>query len=420
MGIFVGITGILYSFASWKVGKKAFNPGVIFEVYWTIISLLSIMRLFGLQNVDNTIYCIVFWGETFFFLGFLTAFYNKKHFTFNIHRVNSHEISSKSMKIMFCFLFIALLIIDINVARLMLRGIAFREIRNIYINEVLNTYFMAVLYKFLIAPLVFAFIVATIVDIIFTREINRKWLLKATVLTIMEFFAMGDRMLLFLWAIGFGVAYIYLRHSVSIEFKKKLFKMILLVFFLMISVFWLRGVGAIRNTYYYMTGELIFFQNRLSNISDHTIFVSSFQGLLRPFMGILEKIGVQWNLYEMADVFLYENQYQAFEIAKVRNEPVYYNYFISCFGYFYKDLGYIGVFLYSYVWGYISTHIYKKSIGRLFDAYYLGFYIIIVLGITLGMMNFSFVEVTYSWGLIFYLIVFCKKSYSCNRCKATL
>lgn len=418
MGLFVGFIGAFYGLLLWRIDKKIYNPGFLFEIYWASICILSSIHLYGLYNIKNNVYFIIFCGETFFFMGFIFSYFMRSRFSLT-KQIKYHKCSLENVNIIFAFLFCALVIIDINVVSLILKGIPFQQIRYQYMDDILKTYFMTVLYRFLVFPLIFSFIIITIVDIICNKKFNTRLFIKAMILTVMEFFALADRMLLMLWIVGFGVAYAYLKDSISKKLKRILCRMLVLGIILVIAVFWLRGVEGIRTTYYYLTGELIFLQNRISDISDYTIITSSTQGILRPIMGIFEKIGIKWHLYELADAFLYENQNQAFEIAMVNGEPIYYNYFISCYGCFYKDLGNVGIVLYTFLWGVVSSYIYKKIRRNDNDAYYLGIFIMIIMSIALGMMNFSLMEVTYSWGIIFYIFFLCEKQNNLRCIKLT-
>ena len=61
MGLFVGFIGAFYGLLLWRIDKKIYNPGFLFEIYWASICILSSIHLYGLYNIKNNKIYIIFY-----------------------------------------------------------------------------------------------------------------------------------------------------------------------------------------------------------------------------------------------------------------------------------------------------------------------------------------------------------------------
>ena len=375
-----------------------------------LFNFLSELRLFDLPDTSPHVYLIILVGIVFFNIGCISARNLKIK---KITKTKVYILNTRLLKYAFILVFIYLLIFDLAVINLTLSGVDFWTIRYLYLNDIFtNSIFgFDLAYKlrlFLVDPLLFAYVSAFFSSLVVTEHIDWTFLLRAILLTVMEYFAFGGRMLLLYWVSGALVSYSSLK-KMSLMSNKKLMRWIkrLLVIFiislpLVIIIRGGRGGHIFKSTYTYFVGSLPFLTQRIPNIGDKTYFVSSFQGLIRPIMGVLQIFNIEWEIFEKANLFLLENHNTVVVMGYYGGKANTFNYFINCFGYFFKDGGYIGVVIFSFIWGVAAASLFKgmKRYGN--NLYRTYFYIIVIYAVLISMMDFVMVESTFACSLFYY------------------
>lgn len=387
------------------------NPGSLFCLYWLVICILASMKLYGLLDVSNEVYLILFYGAISYVLGCLLPIF--KIYFVSKKQSDIRIINKKRFNMFFWIAFSFLFVFDMSAVILIYNGASIVQIRYVLNNQVLSTFFRVAICKFFLYPIVIGLVVVFLADIVQRKRINFDYFIKSFLLSVMEFLILGDRLVIYIWMVGIIVVYFTIKDQVI--YKRALSnvrKLVLLLFLVAMVVMLLRGNSfntMFKNVYNYFTGGLVYFSKQMPRINDtagSTIFVSSYQGLFRPIMGVAETLfGFKWDLFETANDFLLNNQYIA---VTINSQGGYFNYFTTCFGYFYQDLGYMGVVLHSFLWGCVSKYIYHYAKSAK-DARSAGLYIFVVNSIALGMMNYMFSEVGIVWGIIVF-VVCCKKA----------
>ncbi|CAI3433533.1 oligosaccharide repeat unit polymerase [Enterococcus cecorum] len=376
---------------------------IIFTGYWTFIMWMATIYI---KDIDYIVYLIIFIGIIFFNFG---VFSTKYRINFFQNNKSTYEIDEKSLEISFFPIMFFLIFLSIKVINLIHSGVSFNIIRYKYMDEILNNYILIVIFKFFISPIIFAYVVAFFSNVYASNgKIKKKFLAYSIILTILEFFVLSDRIIMLVWIIGGALSYNKLKTKINKK-KIKVLQRLSVVFILAIfGVLIMRQTDILRNTIIYLSGSLKFFSNSLTfNDYKLTYGVASMQGVFRPIMGILEKIGISWNLFDEADKFLLNNQYTLVTVFKDGGNI---NYFTTSFAYFMKDFGLIGVMLFSFLWGRIAKKI-EYDLNNSSDnaAIFFGNYIFVVYSIVLSTMNSLLAEVSFAWGIIFFIIFFLKK-----------
>jgi len=310
---------------------------------------------------------------------------------------------------MFIAALLFLAIVDIVALILIFRGASVSAIRFSLRDVVFASYYMNFLFKFFVYPFVVANVVYFFSGVLAHKRFNAMEMVKAMLLTVMDYLANGDRIIIYIWLIGILMTWSVLRKQLA-NFRgyRKIKRASLVV--LLVAVLMVIGRKSVSHTIAYsavtyFTGGLIYFSRALGRINQtagQTIFVTSYQGFFRPIMGALELVGIKWHLFEEATEFLLTNQFNSYALDYEAKS--YLNYFTTCFGYFYYDFKIIGVIVHSFIFGLFAKQSYyslKKD-----DLRSTGIFLFWVICVFLGMMNFAMAETSISLGLVYFMVCF--------------
>lgn len=404
MGIVCGFCSLIICILCLIIEKKNFSLAVLFTAYWGIIMILSGFRLWGLYAVNDVIYQYILLGEVLFVLGyFLSNRVCLKNFKYKEYK---YSLNNTLFKLFFWILLVTYLIIDRTILKLLLSGVKFATIRYQYMDVVLNTYFLSVIFKFILTPLTWAYVIACFVEINVRKKIRRDILFCAFILSLFDFLTISDRSILMLWLSGALMTWLLFHNDISLGLRRKIYRIILCAVGLIMIVVVMRGGNVLESMYFYLVGCLNFFSYRIPQLMERTYGVSSLQGFFRPIMGIFEKTGYKWELFELADKFLLENQYT---VISLNSDNQNFNYFISAFGYFYNDGGIIGVMIMSFIWGMLSGQIWKKIRKNKENYVVLSLLMMMIFGILMSVMQFCGANNSFVYGSIAYIFLFIKR-----------
>ena len=404
MGLLIGGLSIFIAIAIVLIKKQIMDVKAVFLLYWGILILFSSLNLFGLYDVNDEIYLIIGLGIVSFVIGSWLS----EHIRIGKPRIKNevYEINEKIRNVGFWIALVLLLVLGLRVINLVLSGNAFAYIRYQNLNSVLTNDAWSRVYKFVLSPITLAYVVSHFCKINEQKKFDFKSTLKPLILTALDFIAMSDRLIAMMWIVGLVITYITMRGHISVQSRSKIRKFLIVPVVLIIAVIVARGGSITRSIYEYFVGGFRFFMLRKNSFGKMTFGMSSLQGIFRPFMGLLELFGVQSDLFQEASDFLLANQADARQIGA---GGIYYNYFITCFGYFFKDLHLVGVSLLSLIWGSISGSIYKNFQKRPNDSMYFGLLMFAFYSIAMGMMSTQFAETTFTLGIFYFAVLFVRK-----------
>ncbi len=118
-------------------------------------------------------------------------------------------------------------------------------------------------------------------------------------------------------------------------------------------------------------------------------------------MGFLELFGIKWQAFENATRFLLDNQSIALQIKT--GDSGYFNYFTTCFAYFYFDMKYFGVIIHSLLFGYFAHGSYDSYRNKP-NVKTAGIYMVWLIVIALSMMDYAFAEVSIGFGFMYFIV----------------
>jgi oligosaccharide repeat unit polymerase len=218
----------------------------------------------------------------------------------------------------------------------------------------------------------------------------------------LSFLSDGGRSVMIQLFISLCILLFYYRKKISKKNKKKIMYSILIIGILTSLLTIERGVNLLENFYTYYAGSLVFFSKSLDmNYLFNSTFlygVNGFQGIFRPIFGILNIFGIQdFSLLSKANSFLMDCQNTVFYVSP----NIKMNYFITCFGYMYKDFGILGLIVESFIFGAIMSR-FKIEKGNI---YKISCFILFAQGILFSMSIIPFASYNFIMAFVYIYII---------------
>lgn len=395
----------------YKKDKSLGSPIVVFPVIWTWIATMTYLRLMPINEVSNRTFFIVILGVLSFCIGAL--FYRKP--SVKLHQIQSNNIDvDKFRKYFIALEVLAILIMTLSslvVITLLRSGYSMEDIYFMRLQMAKGgdnalsgvSDINVILLEFIARPILAIAVPFTVLDYLLNNK--KTTLLYTIILLVLGYINKANRLDILMSI--FILAYSY----VLLEKKRRINGLLLARFGLVfIAIFVLfnyltnmRGGKAdfISTLYYYSCGNLPFFDIRLHELDlshTYTIFLSSFQGVVRPFGQALSMIGI-----EIPQLYLIASEYVNVEdVVDIGSEGTF-NAFIGPFYFFYCDLGYIGIIFYSLILGWVMEKLYYKTIllHTLLPALF--FVMFFVRGCVFSFYNFLLSGITY--GMAFWILI---------------
>lgn len=386
--------------------RDFFSNATIFSLFWLLIVIGTSFHIYDLEEVDEYVYYMVLSGTFFFSLAAVLF----RHYIYILTRKYITEKKFKENyvwknKFGIILLIAAIIIIIIKIYFMMdvliTSGIgAARYSADITIKltgwaEIIELYFAK--------PYLRAFLILFTIHT-FKDEINVKKMLIIIFLTTLSYLEDGGRSVILFEL--FSLLYLYKLYDKNISSQCLIYMkgFIVLIIGLFIYATIERGSSVFVSFYNYYCGSLVYLSNIItSNLyGEYTYGVTSFQGFLRPVFGFLNLVDIQDPpLLVEADRFLLGAQYYVVWITP--NDIM--NYFVTCFGYFYKDMGAIGIVIFSSVYGAICGSVDGLMLNNKENIYSLSAKILTIQGIVFSMSIFCFASFNYVMTFVYIFIV---------------
>lgn len=338
----------------------------VFTHFWLIVVTMGAFHLYGLYHISDYVYLIVTFGSGCFVVGYYLFGYFSRA---NGSKVEKEiEIITSFKPLFYVLLVLAIALICMQVALLLpliLRfGVAIarhewaedQALRLTGIWEILNSYFA----KPFIKASLFIMIVSLFQQGIKTSRI---WLI--AFLGIIYFFSEGGRSFIMDLFFVFCYLFYFYRKILDEKVLSALKKLIWLVALMPILATLQRGAswsGVFYGIYTYYCGSLQYLtqliETKSSYFPDELYGMASFQGFVKPFLGILNLFGIEKpDLLNSANDFIIKVQTLNIYIAPQTKM----NYFATCFGYAYRDGKMLGVVLDMLIYGAMCAYVDKKE-----------------------------------------------------------
>lgn len=390
---------VLFSVYSYLRLKYVYSPSFLFNLLFLIITSLSLTQYDSAPIPKDYIYFIVLLGVLSYNVGCELALKIKQI-------VSSYEnISKKKYRIL---IFISLVMsyfpihtsIDIIIKGGNLLSIYQERIKAVYVDGVMDTSSMeSQIINFISLPLCVLCIYTSLA--LFIRYSHFKYFVISIIFILIFTLSTAGRMTAVSFLLVFVIAF-YTKNKSNILYFLKNRKNILLIIIIILITFKVlssRNTDIFKTINTYYGYPLIHMQIKLEMLDKNimTYGLTSLQGILRPIILVLHFIGINdLSLFDYAT----STQYLANSAVFIGYNHNAYNTFVTLFYYFFIDFGYLGVCIFSMIFGYICGRSFKlwKLTNKIY--YEIQYYIILSSPILFSMVRFQFINATYLYPLI--------------------
>lgn len=406
---------------SWGVIRRKFYKGIslmnLFIGYWFCIIFGGSFKLYRLYDTSAFVYFMIILGCAFFLVGYVADMN-----ILAVKRQKSHNVKLKpeTSYQKFGWLFyltlafaVYIIIKQIMLLLPMIMASGVYEVRGeMQVDEeLLLGGYWDILLAYFAKPYVKASIIVILVNM-FHHKISWQPLLVVIVLIGLYFLSEGGRGALM--EVFFVLLYLLYvnRRQLSKTSRRKMKYALLLIAALPFVATLERGSDVFFSIYTYYCGSsnylTQFLQYRNDLFMDDLYGIASFQGILKPFFGILQVMGIDKpQAIVDANDFIMSAQSVVFDIAP--NCPM--NYFVTCFGYAYKDGGIIGVCVIMTIYGILCHFSDRKENENFGNVRWPAFKILFFVNMLFTMSYFPLMKYINAMS-IFYIFLITSNFYS--------
>lgn len=378
------------------------NPIIFYLIIWLLMLFSSILGLFNLVDTSNETYSLIFISLMSSVIGYFFA----KTIKLPLRKTSSRKSKIFNYNLLYAIELIIIVIFIfrfITVVNMLIDGASLSFIRSNYSELFLSNRLVALLDEYLIGP--FIYLLPTISIINFFSDKRKNLLLYGTlILIILYSLTNGGRFILYYFIVQFIVMYLHTRKRTN-RVKVKSFNIFILgaiiVFFVFLSQ--LRGIDSLfKSLYFYLSGSLPNLDYRLSvldNLNYKSYGFAFFSGFFRIIFIFLGYLGFNFHFY---DNFILTINVEDFILIA---PSVHYNAFVTPLFYFYSDGGIIGVIIFSIIYGFVISTIFKmfKQRNNIFINIV---YLLLIINIFTTMVRWQFIIPSYAYSYVFAFLLF--------------
>jgi len=187
MGIITVVCLFLLCFIIYSKGNKLLSSILVFPLFWLVITFFSLLKLFGVFDIDDYVYGLVLIGNVFYILGAMFVkkikLSSKTESKFEFNRgVNNISVFLLSIALGIIFMKILLLLPTI-----IANGIGYARYATMYDESLRLNGLMDILELYYAKPYIRVFIIVYSIDM-FASKLTIKKFTVVLVLTIISFF----------------------------------------------------------------------------------------------------------------------------------------------------------------------------------------------------------------------------------------
>lgn len=410
--------------------KKLYSPLFVFSLFWSVLTFLSELRLFDLYETSVFAYLCVIIGLVGFAVGCFIVHAKKN----NIKKSRKQILSGFRYKLLLIVCLFALVLNFQVIFKFIISGFdvsfiyytmaanasgAETEMSDLFNDNLLR------LQQFVAYPLLYTIVPISIAEYLETKKKSYLWI--AILLSLVRFL-FDIRRTYFVILVIFVIIFLVIRRNklisqkikrASLTFKTKI-RICLGVSFVII-IFSILSTARrsendlngeysfIENFYFYYVGSLPYFGQRLEQLdnAEYTLGLTSFRGFFSPIFAVTKLLGADTpDLMEISTENINSLHNTTLLITPIHKS----NSYATCFFEFFLDGGYIGVFLFSFLFGYYSQYLFEKAEKYKMQrdmwkyAYFTSLYIF------LSVLHFNGAVVCYLWPFIIERLFYMRKS----------
>ncbi|MGZ0874782.1 O-antigen polymerase [Priestia megaterium] len=404
---------------SYRYEKNIYNPTSFFSLMWLIIVFLASLRLYDLYEASSLTYLIILIGTfSFLFGSFMTQFFKIKHVkyyaghTTNGNRtsiLNGEPIGLYSVRICAIIVFLIYIPYFVEAIQMISSGLTMQEIKaNATSSEFRVSGLNAILYTYIAQPLRFILIPIAILNLTIDKRKDYLLLILTFCIIIFHFVSTGSKISLFYLAVQLVlVIFMFKRKKNLLNRKMKIGIRIISILIVVIVYYYLsqKDKGAGISLYTYISGAIPHLSIKLESFLSHPTYtygMTSFQGLVRPFINILPSLGLTAGPPELFSTSEQITEY--IESTSYIGNGLAYNAFVTMFYYFFVDGHLLGVIIGSLFYGIFCGNAYiKTAINPTRRSIVL--YLMIIQLLLTSMVRFQFSNIVYALSFLYYWIL---------------
>lgn len=431
MGFVLAIFCIVGAVFAYNMDKKIYNPIVLMLTVWGCIFILYGFKAYGINEVHEYTYFVCIIGLLCYVVGCFFSLGSRRLITVNYNNGNysvhtKEAIRYRLTKILAFIVLLFLLEEAIETIALLRSGVSLFSIRTSLQGYAeydfsSNLYWLrekiGVLYTWFILPMYNALILVAVIDF-FVGKKDKVLIGMAIACLALKSFKEGSRLSLLYFAIYLGFSmFIYGKKiSLSKHAKKRIILILAAAAIGMVAISNIRisqgEKGLFEEIYIYFTCCIPLLDTWLGRVTSYTHGSMSLYGIIQfPITIFSHLIGHESVWYTAgADAISEIEEFVNIRSASYSTRA---NAFTTCFYYFYKDAGIIGVIIGSFLFGLICSMIYKRLKGKLIRGEiplrYVYVYLLIIQTIVLSFIRIYSSVASFSF-TFFYVFLIIKKS----------
>lgn len=357
---------IIILFFSFLLNRNFVSPVFIFSGLFSLIISLALLRLNGIREfTDKAIYSIEI-GVLFFVIGglFVRIFFDSKRIRKKSILENELVINWNWTKIILIIVTLGTLITLFNVIRVLLSGVDYSQIRNSFLgynnsDPLISNPVVSGFVYYVSAPGI-----AVLVPIAVYYFTTRKYKLFCYLVflnVILNSFTTGGRLILVYTIIQFIATMSFVNIKLPKKTKRILF---FIVTMSLIVIFVISNARSDRNIlevfYSYFSGPVVLLSEWQKVVDNSNIWTYGLS-FIYPFTYIANTISslLGLNIEFLSNAVALQGAPQRIWMSVFPNIPM--NAFVTMFYFFYQDLRFFGIILFSTIYGVICNFFYCKA-----------------------------------------------------------
>lgn len=390
-----------------KAGLKLHFKGVSLSVtlllFWTIILFFRGFLSYDLYDASFLVYLMVFGGCVSFVIGYSLSGVGHKNIC------NKDTVVINKFNILYYVALGFAIFVIVKQIMVLLPILLASGVSDARAEYSLDDLFLegdwAILISYFARPFVKASLIIMVVSL-FRQKIKVWDILLLLIILIVAFVSEGGRLLIM--DVLFALLYMLLTNKESMSFKSKrsIYKVVLLIALFIVYSTIERGSSFIENMYTYYCGGLTYLDQALS--SQEQLFEPSlyglncYQGLFKPLFGILHYFGIpKPDSLVLADKFILDAQDTYLPISK--NGGM--NYYMTAFGYAYRDGGLLFLCVDFIIYGAICCWFDKQETRKWGDVRWASMKVVLFYTMLYTMATFPFATYMPVMTLIYIYII---------------
>lgn len=338
--------------------------------FWFVILFMRSFRFYDLYEISSLVCFLVLGGCISFMFGyFISGSVARKGIRIGLNQNHSQHDGNISISAKFnLFYYIALafaIFIIVKQLIILLPIIIASGVAQARADMSLDELFLqgdwAILMNYFARPFVKASLIIMVVRM-FRSRIEVKEILLTLLILIVAFASEGGRLLIMDVFFAFLYMFIVNRKHMRLKSKHTIYKVIAMIFLFIVYSTLERGSSFFENFYTYYLGGLSYLDQAIltqSKLFEPSLYgLNCYQGLFKPIFGIFDYCGIpKPEGLILADKFILDAQATVLDISP--NGTL--NYYMTIFGYTYRDGGFIFTCIDMFIYGAICFLIDKSE-----------------------------------------------------------